>query len=97
MIPFMLPGGPRAAKTENARQCHSDLTPLIPSFNSLTPSIPCREIGYDGLLSAEQCSPIIKGHRLGTINLVDERYAASLAYLKGLLLKLGAYTGHKEH
>jgi len=56
----------------------------------------CQEIGYDGLLSAEQCSPIIKGHRLGTIKLVDERYIASLAYLKGLLIKIGAYTGHKK-
>jgi len=56
----------------------------------------CQEIGYDGLLSAEQCSPIIKGHRLGTIKLVDERYEASLAYLKGLLVKIGAYTGHKK-
>jgi sugar phosphate isomerase/epimerase len=56
----------------------------------------CREIGYEGLLSAEQCSPIIKGHQLGTVKLVDERYAASLAYLKGLLLKLDAYTGHKK-
>ena len=56
----------------------------------------CHEIGYDGLLSAEQCSPIIKDHQLGTIELVDERYAASLAFLKGLLVKLGAYTGHKE-
>jgi sugar phosphate isomerase/epimerase len=56
----------------------------------------CQEIGYDGLLSAEQCSPIIKGHRLGTTGVVDERYAASLAFLKGLLVKLGAYTGHKK-
>jgi sugar phosphate isomerase/epimerase len=56
----------------------------------------CQEIGYEGLLSAEQCSPIIKGHQLGTIQLVDERYIASLAFLKGLLLKLGAYTGHKK-
>jgi sugar phosphate isomerase/epimerase len=56
----------------------------------------CQEIGYDGLLSAEQCSPIIKGHKLGTIQLVDERYLASLAFLKRLLLKLDAYTGHKK-
>ncbi len=56
----------------------------------------CQEIGYDGLLSAEQCSPIIRGHQLGTVKLVDERYVASLAFLKGLLLKLGAYTGHRK-
>jgi sugar phosphate isomerase/epimerase len=56
----------------------------------------CLEIGYDGLLSAEQCSPIIeKGHRLGTIQTVDERYVESLTYLRGLLDKIGAYTGHK--
>jgi sugar phosphate isomerase/epimerase len=46
----------------------------------------CQENGYDGYLSAEQCSPI------GT---VDERYVASLEYLKGIALKLGCYTGHK--
>ncbi|MCU0913140.1 MAG: sugar phosphate isomerase/epimerase [Planctomycetes bacterium] len=56
----------------------------------------CQEIGYDGLLSAEQCSPIIRGHKLGTLPLVDERYRTSLAFMKGLLLKLGAYTGHKQ-
>ncbi|MBI4661410.1 MAG: sugar phosphate isomerase/epimerase [Verrucomicrobia bacterium] len=56
----------------------------------------CHEIGYDGLLSAEQCSPIIaKGHKLGTLRTVDERYVESLAFLKGLLTKIGAYTGHK--
>jgi hypothetical protein len=54
------------------------------------------EIGYDGLLSAEQCSPIIaQGHKLGTIQTVDERYVESLTFLKGLLRKIGAYTGHK--
>jgi sugar phosphate isomerase/epimerase len=57
----------------------------------------CREIGYDGLLSAEQCSPIItRGHELGTIQTVDERYVASLAFLRGLLLELDAYTGHRK-
>lgn len=56
----------------------------------------CQEIGYDGLLSAEQCSPIIaKGHKLGAIQTVDECYVASLRFLKGLLIKIGAYTGHK--
>jgi sugar phosphate isomerase/epimerase len=56
----------------------------------------CQEIGYTGLLSAEQCSPIIRSHQLGTIPLVDDRYVASLAFLKGLLRKIGAYTGHKK-
>ncbi len=56
----------------------------------------CQEIGYDGYLSAEQCSPIIvKGHKIGGLDTVDERYAASLRYLKGIALKLGCYTGHK--
>jgi len=57
----------------------------------------CQEIGYDGYLSAEQCSPIVlKGHRIGDLKTVDERYAASLKYLKGIALRLGCYTGHKE-
>ena len=56
-----------------------------------------RDIGYDGLLSHEQCSPIvIKGHKLGTVQTIDERYIEAILYLKGLLLKLGCYTGHKD-
>ena len=35
----------------------------------------CKEIGYDGYLSHEQCSPIIvKGHKLGGLDTVDQRY-----------------------
>jgi sugar phosphate isomerase/epimerase len=49
------------------------------------------------LLSAEQCSPIIvQGHKLGTVETVDERYMESLTYMRGLLDKIGAYTGHKR-
>jgi sugar phosphate isomerase/epimerase len=56
----------------------------------------CKEIGYDGLLSHEQCSPIIvKGHRLGDLAEVDRRYVAAHAYLKGLLRKLGCYSGSR--
>ena len=56
----------------------------------------CQEIGYDGLLSHEQCSPIIvKGHRLGDLQEVDLRYKEALEYLKPLLQKLNYYTGHK--
>jgi sugar phosphate isomerase/epimerase len=49
----------------------------------------CREIGYDGLLSHEQCSPIImrKGHTLGDGAEVDRRYAAAIGYFKPLLKK----------
>ncbi|MBN1835085.1 MAG: sugar phosphate isomerase/epimerase [Spirochaetales bacterium] len=57
----------------------------------------CKEIGYDGYLSHEQCSPIlVKGHRLGDIAEVDKRYVEAHTYLKGLLKGLGCYTGHKE-
>ncbi len=56
----------------------------------------CKDIGYDGYLSHEQCSPIVvKGHKLGDLKEIDDRYVAALAYLKGLLKKIGAYTGHK--
>ncbi|MCX8036903.1 MAG: sugar phosphate isomerase/epimerase [Candidatus Sumerlaeia bacterium] len=56
-----------------------------------------RDIGYDGLLSAEQCSPVVtKDHRLGTIQDIDERYIESLEYLKGLAIKHRCYTGHKD-
>jgi sugar phosphate isomerase/epimerase len=58
----------------------------------------CSDIGYDGLLSHEQCSPIIvKGHQLGDIAEVDRRYTEAVNYLKPLLMKLDCYTGHKEH
>jgi sugar phosphate isomerase/epimerase len=57
----------------------------------------CKEIGYDGVLSHEQCSPIIvKGHKLGDIAEVDKRYQDALAYLKPLLKKIDYYTGHKD-
>ena len=57
----------------------------------------CREIGYDGYLSHEQCSPIIvKGHTLGDLAEVDKRYGEAHTYLKALLKKLDCYSGHKK-
>ena len=57
----------------------------------------CKEIGYDGYFSHEQCSPIImKGHHLGGLAEIDQRYVDALAYLKCLLKKLDCYTGHKH-
>ncbi|MCW5980636.1 MAG: sugar phosphate isomerase/epimerase [Bryobacteraceae bacterium] len=56
----------------------------------------CREIGYDGYFSHEQCSPIIvKGHRIGGLDEVDLRYRDALRYLKGLARDMGYYSGHK--
>ena len=56
----------------------------------------CKEIGYEGYLSHEQCSPIIvKGHKLGDIAEIDSRYKEALDYLRGILKKLDYYTGHK--
>jgi len=56
-----------------------------------------KEIDYKGLLSAEQCSPIIvKDHKLGTTEIIDERYIESIKYLKGLLIKYNCYSGHKD-
>jgi len=57
----------------------------------------CRDIGYDGYLSHEQCSPIIvKGHKLGGLDTIDERYLESLRFFRALLAKLGCYTGHRK-
>ncbi len=57
----------------------------------------CKEIEYNGLLSQEQCSPIVvKGHKLGDLEEVDSRYQEGLRYLKHLLKKLDYYTGHKD-
>lgn len=56
----------------------------------------CKEIGYDGLFSAEQCSPIVvKGHQLGTISVVDERYVDSRNFFRKIFKKFNCYTGHK--
>src|SRR5690606_8289215 len=56
----------------------------------------CKEIGYDGLFSHEQCSPIVvKGHQLGTVATVDERYVDARNYFRQLLKELDVYTGHK--
>jgi sugar phosphate isomerase/epimerase len=56
----------------------------------------CKEIGYDGYLSQEQCSPIIvKGHKLGDLEEIDRRYKAAHTFFQGLLKKLDCYTGHK--
>lgn len=56
----------------------------------------CKEIGYDGLFSHEQCSPIImKGHELGNLDVVDERYIDARNYFQKLLRKLDCYTGNK--
>jgi len=47
-------------------------------------------------MSHEQCSPVIvKGHKLGNLDTVDERYLEARKYLRGVLDKIGAYTGHK--
>lgn len=55
-----------------------------------------KEIGYNGYLSHEQCSPIvIQGHQLGTLGVVDERYIDSRNYFRKLLKKLNCYTGNK--
>lgn len=55
-----------------------------------------KENGYKGLLSAEQCSPVVtKDHRLGTIDTIDERYQESIHYIKGLLKKYDCYSGNK--
>lgn len=56
----------------------------------------CKEIGYDGYLSHEQCSPIIiKGHKLGGLDNVDQRYIEARGYFRCLLDKLDCYSGHK--
>lgn len=56
----------------------------------------CKEIGYDGYLSHEQCSPmIVSGHKIANLSQVDERYRDALAYLKPIVKQLNYYTGHK--
>jgi sugar phosphate isomerase/epimerase len=55
-----------------------------------------KEIGYDGLLSHEQCSPIVvEGHKLGTLKDVDERYVDARNFFRKMLKKHDCYTGNK--
>jgi sugar phosphate isomerase/epimerase len=55
-----------------------------------------KDIGYNGLLSHEQCSPIVlKGHELGTLKDIDERYVDARNYFRKLLDKHHCYSGNK--
>jgi sugar phosphate isomerase/epimerase len=55
-----------------------------------------KEIGYNGLLSHEQCSPIVvEGHKLGTLKDVDARYVDARNYFRKVLEKYGCYSGNK--
>ena len=57
----------------------------------------CKEIGYEGYIAHEQCSPmIVKGHKTAGLAEVDLRNQAAFDYLKGLLVKLNCYTGKKS-
>ncbi len=56
-----------------------------------------KEIGYNGYLSHEQCSPmIVKGHKIADLNEVDRRYVQAINFFKPLLKKMDCYTGHKK-
>jgi sugar phosphate isomerase/epimerase len=56
----------------------------------------CKSIGYDGLFSHEQCSPIVvKGHKLGTLATIDERYVDARNYFRQIFKKFDCYTGNK--
>jgi len=55
-----------------------------------------KEIGYDGFLSHEQCSPIVvEGHKLGTLKDVDERYVDARNYFRKVFNKFDCYSGNK--
>lgn len=59
--------------------------------------VACKDIGYNGVLSHEQCSPVIvKGHKLGGLDTIDERYLEARTYLRSLLDKHDCYTGHRK-
>ena len=56
----------------------------------------CRAIGFAGLLSHEQCSAVlIKGHRLGTVETIDEQFVEARNYFRKVLAKYDCYTGSK--
>jgi protein FrlC len=56
----------------------------------------CREIGYNGYIAYEQCSPVIlKGHKKATLAEVDRRNQVALRYMRNLLQELGLSSGNK--
>lgn len=56
----------------------------------------CKDNGYEGLFSHEQCSPIIvEGHQFGTLDTVDERYVEARNFFRQMFKKLGIYSGNK--
>ena len=56
----------------------------------------CKEVGYEGYLAHEQCSPIIvKGHKIANLEEIDRRNLAAISFFKPLLKKLDYYTGHR--
>jgi sugar phosphate isomerase/epimerase len=56
----------------------------------------CKEIGYDGYLAHEQCSPIIvKGHKIAGLDEIDRRNKSAINFFKPMLKKLDYYTGHR--
>ena len=55
----------------------------------------CKEIGYEGYLAHEQCSPmIVKGHKIADLEEIDRRNIAAITYLKGMLKDMDYYTGN---
>lgn len=57
----------------------------------------CKETGYAGYLSYEQCSPIIlKGHKKAELEEVDRRFQAGMAYLRPLMEVVGVYEGRAK-
>jgi len=58
----------------------------------------CKDIGYKGYLAHEQCSPIIvKGHKIADLAEIDRLNIQAINYLKGLLVKMDYYGGHKPY
>lgn len=55
-----------------------------------------KEIGYKGFLSHEQCSPVVvKGHQLGDLQHIDERYVEARNYFRSVFKKYSCYSGSK--
>jgi len=56
----------------------------------------CKDIGYDGYMAHEQCSPIIvKGHKVAGLDEVDTRNQWACDFFMDLLKKLDYYTGKR--
>jgi len=46
-----------------------------------------KKIGYKGVLSSEECSPVLEDHKFASIETVDRHVRAALRYMRKTIAK----------